>query len=253
VLSAMVNLLYDFDTGTPWTPYIGGGIGFGRMNVANLTLPAGFGRADDESNVIAFQGIAGISYRVLETLQVFADYRYFATDEADINTTGRAGGSVDIDYASHTVMAGLRYLFPAPKPAPVAAPAPAPAPVAQPAPPPPAPARPAIARSYLVFFDWDKSTLTPEALAIIRTAAANAKAGSVVRIELTGHADRSGPDRYNLGLSQRRADAVKAELARQGLKDSEITTFAKGEREPLVPTADGVREPQNRRVEIVFR
>jgi outer membrane protein OmpA-like peptidoglycan-associated protein len=104
-----------------------------------------------------------------------------------------------------------------------------------------------------VFFDWDKSTLTQEAQAIIRTAAANAKAGNIVRIELMGHADRSGPDRYNMGLSQRRADAVKAELVRQGLKANEIVTFAKGEREPLVPTADGVREPQNRRVEIVFK
>ena len=255
VLSGLVNLLYDFDTGTPWTPYLGGGIGFGRLKVENLTLPAGFGSADDDAHALAYQGIVGVGYRLAENLQLFADYRYFATDDGNINRTGGTAGTVDVDYSVHTVMAGLRLLFPAPKPAPIAAPAAAPAPVAQPAPPPApaAAARPAIARSYLVFFDWDKATLTPEAVAIIRTAAANAKAGSVTRLELTGHADRSGADRYNLGLSQRRADSVKAELLRQGIKDNEIATFAKGEREPLVPTADGVREPQNRRVEIVFK
>jgi outer membrane protein OmpA-like peptidoglycan-associated protein len=53
-------------------------------------------------------------------------------------------------------------------------------------------------------------------------------------------------------LSQRRADAVKAELVRQGIPANEIVTHAKGESEPLVPTANGVREPSNRRVEIVF-
>ncbi|GAV36929.1 outer membrane protein precursor [Roseomonas sp. TAS13] len=56
-----------------------------------------------------------------------------------------------------------------------------------------------------------------------------------------------------MGLSRRRADAVAAELVRQGIQRSEITVEAFGESRPLVPTADGVREPQNRRVEIVLR
>jgi outer membrane protein OmpA-like peptidoglycan-associated protein len=70
---------------------------------------------------------------------------------------------------------------------------------------------------------------------------------------LTGHADRAGPSDYNFGLSRRRADAVKAELVRLGVSSAEITTEAKGESEPLVPTADGVPEAQNRRVEILMR
>ena len=73
------------------------------------------------------------------------------------------------------------------------------------------------------------------------------------RIEVAGHADRSGTPAYNQRLSQRRADAVAAELVRQGIARNEIAVSAYGESRPLVPTADGVREPQNRRVEIVLK
>jgi outer membrane protein OmpA-like peptidoglycan-associated protein len=73
------------------------------------------------------------------------------------------------------------------------------------------------------------------------------------RIEVAGHADRSGSPQYNQRLSQRRADAVAAELSRQGIARSNISVQAFGESRPLVATADGVREPQNRRVEIVLR
>ena len=73
------------------------------------------------------------------------------------------------------------------------------------------------------------------------------------RIEVAGHADRSGTPAYNQRLSQRRADAVAAELVARGVSRSEISVTAYGESRPLVPTADGVREPQNRRVEIVLR
>src|SRR5690606_35280877 len=124
----------------------------------------------------------------------------------------------------------------------------APAPAAAPA---PAPAQ--VARTYIVFFDWDKADVRPDARRIIETAAANRKQVNVTRIEVTGHADRSGSDRYNERLSMRRAENVRAELIRLGVPENEIAIFAKGEREPLVPTADGVREPQNRRVEIVLK
>ena len=69
---------------------------------------------------------------------------------------------------------------------------------------------------------------------------------------LAGHADRSGSASYNVGLSQRRADAVRAYLAGRGVPDGSISTSAFGEERPLVQTEDGVREPQNRRVEITF-
>ena len=105
---------------------------------------------------------------------------------------------------------------------------------------------------YLVFFDWDKSDLSADAKKVLAQVADNVKKGKSARINVVGHADRSGSDAYNVGLSQRRANAVKAELVRLGLTAKEIATAAKGEREPLVQTKDGVREPQNRRVEIMY-
>ena len=113
-------------------------------------------------------------------------------------------------------------------------------------------AAPAVEK-FMVFFDFDRSDLTIEAADILKKVADNAKAGKVTSIELTGHADRAGSDAYNMKLSQRRANAVKKQLIRLGLPAAEIDTVAKGERPPLlVQTGDGVREPQNRRVEIVY-
>ena len=132
-------------------------------------------------------------------------------------------------------------------------PAPPPPPkVAAVAPPPPAPA-PVVNRNFIVFFDWDRSNLTEDARTIVQAAARTSKEVPITVIEATGHADRSGTDRYNMGLSQRRAEAVKAELIRLGVASSDIAILWKGEREPLVETADGVREPQNRRVEIILK
>jgi outer membrane protein OmpA-like peptidoglycan-associated protein len=103
-----------------------------------------------------------------------------------------------------------------------------------------------------VFFDFDKSDITPEAARIIRDAADNAKRTGISRIVATGHADRSGSVPYNQALSERRSAAVKAQLVREGIAEGQIQAVGKGELDPLVPTADGVREPRNRRVEIVF-
>ena len=131
------------------------------------------------------------------------------------------------------MLVGLRYAFNA---APVVAAA---APVA-------------AARTYLVFFDWNKADLTDRARQIIGEAA-GARGTGVTRIEVNGYTDRSGSDQYNQGLSTRRANAVAAELVRRGVPRNEIATRGFGEANPLVPTADGVREPQNRRVEIILK
>ena len=106
--------------------------------------------------------------------------------------------------------------------------------------------------SYLVFFDFDKSDLTPQATQIVDQAAQNAGPSHVTRIDVTGHTDTVGSDAYNMRLSKRRAESVAAELEHQGVPSSEISIIAKGKHDLLVPTADGVREPQNRRVEIVY-
>ncbi len=107
-------------------------------------------------------------------------------------------------------------------------------------------------RSYLVFFDFNKSDLTSQAVSIVDTAAKNAGPAKVTQIEVTGHTDTVGSDAYNMRLSRRRAEAVAKQLEKDGIPSSEIAIFAKGKKDLLVPTADGVREPQNRRVQIMY-
>jgi autotransporter-associated beta strand protein len=134
---------------------------------------------------------------------------------------------------------GLRYTFGGPTvPSPVI-------PVAAP--------MPAPARTYLVFFDWDKADLTARARQIITEAAQNSSRVQVTRIEVNGHADRTGSAAYNQALSERRARNVAAELVRDGVPQHIITVQGFGYARPLVPTAAGVREPQNRRVEIILQ
>lgn len=116
-----------------------------------------------------------------------------------------------------------------------------------------APAAPMAGPSdFLVFFDFDSAMLTPEAQSIVNEAAANAKAANANRIIVTGHTDTSGPADYNMGLSLRRAESVRDELVLSGIPEANIELVAKGQTQPLVATPDGVREPQNRRVEIQF-
>jgi len=119
--------------------------------------------------------------------------------------------------------------------------------------PPPVQAPAAAApHSYLVFFDFNKSDLTAQASQIVDQAAQNAAPEHVTRLTVTGHTDTVGSDAYNMRLSRRRAESVAARLEQDGVPSSEIEIVAKGKRDLLVPTADGVREPQNRRVQIVY-
>ena len=120
----------------------------------------------------------------------------------------------------------------------------------QAAPPPPPPP---VAQSYMVFFDWDRSNLSDQALNTIRQAAGAYKTKGSARITATGHTDKSGPEAYNMALSLRRANTVKDALVREGVPATAIAVIGRGESQPLVQTADGVREPQNRRVEIVIQ
>lgn len=233
----MANALYDFNTIGSITPYVGAGLGLAQVKLDSVR-PFGTANYNDSDNALAYQGIVGVSYKIKDNLDFFTDYRYMGARGIDV--TSSAGNAGSFNYGSHAIMAGLRFAFAEPKPAPQA--------VVET----PMPATPDLPRTYLVFFDWDKADITPEASAIIKTAAANANEMSVVRLVLTGHADTSGPQGYNMALSKRRADVVSAAFANMGFKQGEISVLAKGETEPLVATGDGVREPQNRRVEIVM-
>jgi OOP family OmpA-OmpF porin len=118
---------------------------------------------------------------------------------------------------------------------------------------PPAPVASAIQRTYQVFFDWDRYDISEGAAAIIRHVAATARQANVTRIDLVGHTDSSGPAPYNQKLSERRADAVKAEFIQDGIAAGEVSSMGVGKAGQLVPTEDGVREPQNRRTEIILK
>ena len=256
--SLMINGYYDFYTGGKWQPYVGAGFGAAHVS-ADTISPVSGSSVDDSDTGFAFQGMLGVAYAVSDRVRLTLGYRYFSVPDLGFTTAG--GTDVDSDYSSHDIMLGARFLFGAakqampepvkPAAAPMAAPAPAPAPMATPKPA-PAPAPAPGTRNFLVFFDWDRSTLTPQAQSIIRSAAAEAKRVGSARIRATGHSDRSGAVRYNQGLSMRRAVAVRGMLESLGIPRNQIAILAKGEAEPLVPTADGVREPQNRRVEIVL-
>ena len=105
----------------------------------------------------------------------------------------------------------------------------------------------------MVFFDWDRSNLSAQAESTIAQAANAFKTTGGARVTATGHTDKSGPENYNMALSLRRANTVKDALVREGVPATAIAVIGRGEQGLLVKTADGVREPQNRRVEIVIQ
>ncbi len=243
---AMLNALVDFDLGLGFLyPYLGAGVGWAWTNHDGVRA-AGVTLADDDDNNFAFQGIAGLSVPIVGVpgLAINAEYRFFGTLENrfSLSPAARAATGVNsykADNYNHTFLIGLRYAFGVTPPPP---------------PPPPAPAAaPAPARTYLVFFDFDSSALTDRAREIIGEAATNAPRVQSTRIEVTGHTDTVGSAAYNQALSIRRANAVAAELERRGIPRSQMVITGRGFSQPLVPTGPNVREPQNRRVEIVLR
>jgi len=248
VASLMANALYEFDH-LGVRPYVGVGVGGARLS-KDLTVAttAGTLAVDDDDWVLAYQGIVGIGYAVTPATTVALDYRYFATRDGEFSATfGGNAGTWEGEYRTHTVLASIRYHFggpPPPPPAPVAA-----APV-RPAPAPPPPVR--ETQTFLVFFDFNSADLTPAARDTVATAVNAVRAGGTARVEVVGHTDTAGPPDYNRRLGERRAAAVEAEMARLGLPADLVATRSAGETQLRVRTADGVREAQNRRAEIVL-
>ena len=217
-VTAMANLLYDFNAFGAFVPYIGAGVGAGFIdsdfNISSVTF--------------AYQGIIGVGYNWSPNLRFNLEGRYIGTTNPQV--AGTTWNNNDI-----ALLASVQLKFGS-------------------TPPPPPPPPPVVTPpSFMVFFDWDRSNLSQQALATIQQAANAFKAKGNARITATGHTDTSGPESYNMALSLRRANAVKDALVRDGVPAQAITVIGKGESQLLVPTGGNVREPQNRRVEIVIQ
>ena len=107
--------------------------------------------------------------------------------------------------------------------------------------------------SALVFFDFDQATVRADAQTILNGVVSMVlQMPTTPNITVVGHTDLSGSPAYNIGLSQRRAAAVERALVAGGVPANAINTSGLGESQPLVPTPDGVREPSNRRAEILI-
>lgn len=104
--------------------------------------------------------------------------------------------------------------------------------------------------SFLVFFDWGKAEVSRDSAAILDQAVAAAAEQGGARLLLTGHSDRSGPPAANRAASRKRAEAVRDYLTGKGVSAAAIEIAVAGEAQPIIPTEDGVREGQNRRVEV---
>jgi OmpA-OmpF porin, OOP family len=275
----MTNFIYDFTIGWPVSPHIGFGVG-AVDNVDSVSLnPVGIGNGNVTVRTpggatigaigagtpftnptlggtflkgsnwnFGYQAIAGIRYDINPLLAFDLDYRYLATTSPSFNNKGvfpfppfgfpPNTTKYKSGYNTQNIVASLTMKFGAP---------PAPPPPAPPAPPPPP-----THQVFLVFFDWDKYNITPEGMQIIQLAANQYRAGGSVRLQVTGFTDTTGSAGYNQRLSERRANAVAAALERLGVPRSDMAVSGRGMNDLRVPTPPGVREPQNRRVEIVF-
>jgi OOP family OmpA-OmpF porin len=270
----MTNVIYDFTVGWPVSPHIGAGIGavdvISSASVNSFTLnnpigapivpatplsvaPQTFGGTLVHGSGwrFGYQAIGGIRYDFSPAIAFDLDYRYLGTTDQTITNTARfpfpggtggtnccVGTRFTSSYHVHNVLASVTMKFGAP---------PAPPPPLPPAPPPPP-----VQKVFLVFFDWDKYNITAEGERIIELAAQQYKAGGSVKLQVTGYTDTTGSYAYNQRLSERRANAVATRLTALGVARSDMSVAGRSFNDLRVPTPPGVREPQNRRVEILF-
>jgi outer membrane protein OmpA-like peptidoglycan-associated protein len=256
IWSGMVNALVEFGNDDGFQVFGGGGVGFANMNLPVVVNGVGT-VIDDNKTDFAWQLLAGARVALSDNVDLGVKYRYFVANNFDLQATN--GSDLRADFDSHSVLASLTYNFGGrAQPAPVAAPPPPPPPVTAPPPPPapvapPPPPRPVCNTGpYVVFFDFDRSELTSEAAGILNSAVTAYSNCGMARVMLAGHTDSSGSAQYNMALAGRRNEAVRSYMTARGVPAGQITGEAFGETQPRVPTADGVREAQNRRVEVTY-
>jgi OmpA-OmpF porin, OOP family len=256
-LSFMLNGLLDFGDDDGIQGFVGGGVGVARTKVLNvLAAPAWL---NDSDTGFAWQALAGVRAPLSGNWDAGLTYRLFNAGDADL--VDRLGRAISTKMRSHSILGTLTYNFGGAEPVeetPMAPPPEvAPPPVVAPPPPqvvaPPAPPRVECNTGpYIVYFDHDKSNITSGAAETLDNAISAYRNCGNARIMLAGHADRSGNVQYNVALSQRRNKEVTAYMAARGVSTGVISAEAFGEGQPKVQTLDGVRNDQNRRVEITY-
>ena len=114
-----------------------------------------------------------------------------------------------------------------------------------------APAPPAVTREFFVFFDFDRSELTPEASQIVAIAVTSAQKTGMTHIVVVGNTDAVGSMRYNQALSERRAQAVVAWLTAHGIGANRLSAKGFGDSQPVAENTSEEGRAKNRRVELV--
>ena len=255
-LSFMLNGLFDFGSDDGFQAFAGGGIGVARVDMNGRVNANGPGVWNDSDTGLAWQLLAGVRAPLSDSWDVGLRYRYF--NVPTVNLVDPLGRDLETKLSSHSLMGSITYNFggaeppPPPVVVPPAPPPPPPPPPPRPVAPPTPPKAPCNTGPYIVFFDFDKSDITPAAANILNSAVTAYANCGMASVMLAGHTDRAGSPKYNVGLAERRNAAVSAYLTGRGIPAGRITGQAFGETMPKVPTADGVREAQNRRVEVTY-
>jgi OmpA-OmpF porin, OOP family len=239
--TALLNGILDFNRSGSIQPYLGVGVGAGRVDANAADGPASpptvVAFFDDSDTSTAYQGLVGIGFKASERLTFDVGYRYLSIPNLEFvgrnnAVTASPARTYEADYEHHSATVGLRWQF--------AAPPPPPAPVACPT------------SQFVVYFAWDRSNLDQASLETVDAAVNQAKACNLSGVMVVGHTDTSGRPAYNVGLSQRRASVVRDALVARGIDAGAIVTDGKGEADLAQATRDGVREPLNRRTAVTI-
>lgn len=251
-LSFMLNALVDFGADDGIQGFVGGGVGIARIDM-NGTVNSAVDAFDDSDSGFAYQALAGVRAPLSDSWDVGLRYRFF--NAPSVSLIDSVNRDLDTKLRSHSILGTLTYNFggeappppPPPPPPPVVTPPPPPPVVVAPPPPPPCNKGP-----YIVFFGWDQSDITPEAATILDNAVSAYRNCGTAAVMLAGHTDTSGSMQYNEGLAMRRNASVTEYLSGRGISGDSVSSEAFGETQLRVPTDDGVRELQNRRVEVTY-
>lgn len=256
-------------------PYIGGGAGFARLGLRHYDVAGPLLSGYD--SVFAWQGGAGLGYDLSRNLSVSLDYRYVQTDRGHYEgSVGRA----DSRYRASSALFGVRYTFAAPlPPAPVAAPAPTPVAAAAPSPAPvdgdddgdgvrnskdKCPGTPkgfkvdadgCIVEQTVVLravnFEFNSDALTAPSKDTLDEVAKALVGQPGLNVEIAGHTDDRGAAAYNLKLSQKRAESVRAYLIGKGAPAASLAAKGYGKTKPVADNKTEAGRAENRRVEFV--